>query len=349
MLVDSSGEVLGSVSGGCVEAAVYDLATTVASTGTPELVRYGVSDDDAFQVGLTCGGVLDVWVERVSRTSFPELGSVIEDIRHDRPVAVATLIEHDDPSRVGRRFVVRPDTSGQDVGRGSLGSAELDSLVHDRALEMLESGTSGLVGDGLIGDSSTRSVAVFVSTFPTKPRMIVFGAIDFAAALVTLADFLGFRVTVCDARPVFATQSRFPDADEVIVQWPHLYLAIERDACRIDSRTVLAVLTHDPKFDVPLLEVALRLDHVAYVGAMGSRQTHEDRAARLVAAGVTDVELQRLASPIGLDLGARSPAETAISIAAEIIARRHGASGQRLCAMSGPIHTVERAAITRGA
>jgi xanthine dehydrogenase accessory factor len=166
----------------------------------------------------------------------------------------------------------------------------------------------------------------------------VFGAIDFAAAVARIGSFLGYHVTVCDARPVFATNSRFPDADEVVVKWPHKYLAEEAEAGRIDSRTVMCVLTHDPKFDVPLLEVALRLPEVAYIGAMGSRRTHDDRLKRLQEAGLTDHELARLSSPIGLDLGARTPEETAVSIAAEVIALRWGGDGSRLLGSEGPIH-----------
>jgi xanthine dehydrogenase accessory factor len=167
--------------------------------------------------------------------------------------------------------------------------------------------------------------------------MVVFGAIDFAAAVARIGTFLGYRVTVCDARPVFATRRRFPDADEVVVAWPHKYLRAEADAGRIDERTVVCVLTHDPKFDAPALEVALRLP-LAYVGAMGSRRTHDDRLERLRELGLTEAELERLASPIGLDLGARTPEETAVSIAAEIIAARWGGKGERLSALGGRIH-----------
>src|ERR1700759_5024569 len=179
---------------------------------------------------------------------------------------------------------------------------------------------------------------VFVWAFAPKPRMLVFGAIDFAAAVARVGSFLGYRVTVCDARPGFATHSRFPDAGEVVVEWPHGYLEKQRDAGELDARTVITVLTHDPKFDVPLLEVALRLPEVAYVGAMGSRRTHEDREARLREAGRPDTELARLSSPIGLDLGARTPEETAVSIAAEIIARRWGGKGRPLTEVNGRIH-----------
>jgi xanthine dehydrogenase accessory factor len=179
---------------------------------------------------------------------------------------------------------------------------------------------------------------VFVWAFAPKPRMLVFGAIDFAAAVARVGSFLGYQVTVCDARPVFATATRFPDADEVVVDWPHRYLEGEVEAGRIDGRTVICVLTHDPKFDVPLLEVALRLPDVAYVGAMGSRRTHDDRMARLRETGLGEHELARLASPIGLDLGARTPEETAISIAAEIVASHWGGSGERLVETQGRIH-----------
>jgi xanthine dehydrogenase accessory factor len=179
---------------------------------------------------------------------------------------------------------------------------------------------------------------VFVECFAPPPRMIVFGAIDFAAAMARMGAFLGYRVTVCDARPVFATVSRLPGAHEVVVQWPHRYLEAEAEAGRIDGRTAICVLTHDHKFDIPLLDVALRLPDVGYVGAMGSRRTHEERRARLTEAGLTDVQLKVLSSPIGLDLGARTPEETAVSIAAEIMALNRGGSGIRLADRTGPIH-----------
>jgi xanthine dehydrogenase accessory factor len=202
---------------------------------------------------------------------------------------------------------------------------------------MLASGRSGLLHYGPDGQRRGEGMAVFVNSFEPPPRMLVFGAIDFAAAMVRLGAYLGYRVTVCDARAVFATKGRFPDADEVIVDWPHRYLVKQAEEGKIDHRTVIAVLTHDPKFDVPVLEVALRLD-VAYVGAMGSRRTHDDRLARLREAGLSDADLARLSSPIGLDLGARTPEETAVSIAAEIIALRWGGRGERLAHSEGPIH-----------
>ena len=333
MLVGPDGSAVGSVSGGCVEGAVYELAKKVAGTGTPVLQRYGVSDDDAFAVGLTCGGIIDVFVERLDRDTFPQLGTVAEAIGHGTPVAVVTCVAGEPDTRLGRRLVVWPDRTA-----GSLGSDRLDGAATDDSRGLLATGRSGTLRYGRDGQRRGDELSVFVSSFAPPPRMIVFGAIDFAAAVARIGAFLGYRVTVCDARPVFATARRFPEADEVVVDWPHRYLRAEAEGGRIDGRTVLCVLTHDPKFDAPLLEVALRLD-VAYVGAMGSRRTHDERLARLREAGLTDEELAPLRSPIGLDLGARTPEETAVSIAAEIVAHRWGGSGARLTDTAGPIHT----------
>jgi len=337
MLVGPGGEAVGSVSGGCVEGAVYELGNEVMASGSPVLQRYGVSDDEAFAVGLTCGGILDVFVERVDRASFPGLDELAADIDAGRPVAVCTVVEHPDASLLGRRLVVRPEESHTPV-LGTFGSERFDAAVADDARGLLAGGRTETLGYGPDGERRGEGARVFVSSFAPRPRMIVFGAIDFAAALARVGSFMGYRVTVCDARPVFATVSRFPDADEVVVDWPHRYLAAEAEAGRVDGRTVLAVLTHDPKFDVPVLEVALRLPEVAYVGAMGSRRTHDDRLARLREAGLADAELARLSSPIGLDLGARTPEETAVSIAAEIVAFHWGGAGSSLSGTSGPIH-----------
>ncbi len=335
MLVGPTGEAVGSVSGGCVEGAVYELSQSVVDTGEPVLQRYGVSDDDAFAVGLTCGGILDVYVEKVNRETFPELADVAADIEAGRAVALATVIEHPDPAWLGRRLVVHPD---EDLPAVGLGSERATAAVTDDALGLLASGHSATLTYGPDGERRGEGMRVFVWAFAPAPRMLVFGAIDFAAAVASVGAFLGYHVTVCDARPVFATNSRFPDADEVVVKWPHKYLAEESDAGRVDRRTVICVLTHDPKFDVPVLEKALRLPEVAYIGAMGSRRTHEDRLDRLREAGLTEEELAHLSSPIGLDLGARTPEETAVSIAAEIIARRWGGTGDRLTATDGRIH-----------
>ena len=356
LAVSQEGEVTGSVSGGCVEGAVYELAREVCETGQPVLQTYGVSDDDALAVGLTCGGILHIFVEPVNAVVFPELGEVAAAIAAGEPVAVATVIEG--PGRVGARRVIwagtepagiepagtglagaglagaGPAAVGRSGASGSLGAGDrLDQAVDDDARGMLAQGLTGVRRYGAHGERRGDDLAVFVHSFAPPPRMLVFGAIDFAAAVARAGKFLGYRVTVCDARQIFATPARFPEADEVVVNWPHRYLA----GTTVDERTVICVLTHDPKFDVPLLEVALRTP-AGYIGAMGSRRTHEDRLARLREAGLSAGELARLRSPIGLDLGARTPEETAVSVAAELIQLRWGGSGQPLTATEGRIH-----------
>ncbi len=330
MLVAPDGSAAGSVSGGCVEGAVYELATEVRDSGAPRLQRYGVSDDDAFAVGLTCGGIIDIFVERVGPAGFPELAEVAAEVRAGRPVAVATVI--DAPADLlGRRLIVRPDSVAGNLLDS--GSQRLTDALRDDARGLLAQGRTSVLHYGHEGQRRVDDIAIFVAAYAPRPRMIVFGAIDFASAVARMGSFLGYRVTVCDARPIFATRRRFPDADEVIVEWPHRYLA----ATEVDERTVVCLLTHDPKFDVPLLELALRMP-LAYVGAMGSRRTNDDRLKRLRELGLTESELSRLRAPIGLDIGARTPEETAVSVAAEIIAARWGGSGSPLRAADGPIH-----------
>ena len=327
LAVSGGGEVVGSVSGGCVEGAVYELAQEVCESGQPVLQTYGISDDTAFDVGLTCGGIIELFVEPVSRERFLGLGDVAAAIRDEVPVAVATVISG--PGVLGARRIIQAGTAIGTLGAGD----RLDGAVDDDARGMLAQGLTGVRHYGEHGERRLDDLSVFVQSFAPPPRMLVFGAIDFAAAVARAGKFLGYRVTVCDARPIFATHARFPDADEVIVNWPHRYLA----KTPIDSRTVICVLTHDPKFDVPVLEVALRTP-AGYIGAMGSRRTHDDRLARLREAGLTEGELARLRSPIGLDLGARTPEETAVSVAAELIQLRWGGSGQPLTDTSGRIH-----------
>lgn len=333
MVVSPDGSVAGSVSGGCVEAAVYDLAGEVVQTCRPRLQRYGITDDDAFAVGLTCGGIIDIFAEPVSRETFSQLDVVADAIASHHPIAVATVIAHPDVEWIGRRLVV-----GEARAEGSLGSARADDAVADDVRGLLAAGRTAVLTYGPDGQRQGEGMEVFVSSHAPRPRMIVFGAIDFASALTRQAALLGYRVTVCDARPVFATPARFPAADEVVVDWPHRYLAGQQELGAIDARTVICVLTHDPKFDVPVLAVALRLPHVGYVGAMGSRQTHLDRLDRLREVGLSDAETARLSSPIGLDLGARTPEETAVSITAEIIARRWGGGGRSLTELDSRIH-----------
>jgi xanthine dehydrogenase accessory factor len=355
LCVDLRGEAAGSVSGGCVEGAVYELCRETLRHGAPVLESFGYSDEDAFAVGLTCGGELDVFVQPVTPGAVADaFGTALEAIVEGTPVALARVI--DGPRELlGRALAVvaeEPEPlfgppgsavtrgmlteSGDDALRtvGTLGSARLDRTVAGRAGAMLDLGRTGTFTIGVDGTECGEPLTVFVESHGTAPRLLVFGAIDFAAALVTAGKFLGFRVTVCDARAVFATAARFPDADEVVVDWPHRYLAGQH----VDRRTAVCVLTHDEKFDIPVLRAALRLP-IGYVGAMGSRRTCAQRLDRLREEGLEDTELSRLHAPIGLDLGGRTPQETAIAIVAEIVAARHGGSGRKLAAVRTPIHS----------
>jgi xanthine dehydrogenase accessory factor len=326
MAVGPDDQVVGSVSGGCVEGAVFDLAKDVVETGRAQLQTFGYSDEDAFAVGLTCGGEITLLVRSVSAVSDGSFGEVAASVAEHRPVVVATVI--DGPAPRGAVLAVWPDAVS-----GSLGSAGLDAAVTADARGELAQGATGRRHYGPHGERREDDVTVFLQSFAPPPRMLVFGAIDFAAAVARIGAFLGYRVTVCDARPVFADPRRFPDGIEVVVDWPHRYLG----GTEVDDKTAICVLTHDPKFDVPLLEVALSTP-AAYIGVMGSRRTHEDRLARLRANGVDAAELERLRSPIGLDLGARTPEEVAVSIAAEIVALRWGGSGSPLAQTAGAIH-----------
>ncbi|MFF9765667.1 XdhC family protein [Streptomyces sp. NPDC014636] len=326
MAVGPDDEVVGSVSGGCVEGAVFELAQEVVASGTAQLATFGYSDEDAFAVGLTCGGEITVLVRPVTSGTDPAFGAVAASVAAGEPVTVATVV--DGPAPRGAALAVWPDTVA-----GTLGTNGLDAAVTADARGELALGASLLRHYGPHGERREDTVTLFLQSFAPPPRMLVFGAIDYAASVARIGDFLGYRVTVCDARPVFATPKRFPGAVEVVVDWPHRYLR----STGTDERTVICVLTHDPKFDVPLLQEALRRP-AAYIGAMGSRRTHDERRARLTEAGLTDAELSRLRSPLGLDLGARTPEEVAVSVAAEIVALRWGGSGAPLTATAGAIH-----------
>ena len=247
------------------------------------------------------------------------------------PAAVATVIEGPEGS-LGGKILVTPDDH-----TGSAGNEELDRAVVEAARGLLEGGRSETRHFGPRGQRRMEDVAVFIQSFAPPPKMYVFGAIDFASAVARAGKFMGYRVTVFDARPVFATRDRFPSADEIVVAWPDEFLK----TAEVDKRSVICVLTHDPKFDVPVLVEALKTE-AGYIGAMGSRRTHNNRTARLKEEGVTDEQLARVSSPIGLDIGARTPEETAIAIAGEIIALRTGHSGGRLAGRGGPIHAADR-------
>ncbi|MEU2711469.1 XdhC/CoxI family protein [Streptomyces sp. NPDC007205] len=329
LAVDRAGTVIGSVSGGCVEGAVYDLCLESLRTGKGVLERFGYSDEDAFAVGLTCGGTIDVLVTPVAGQAGTVLASALSAAAGNEPAALVR-VARGPAGLLGHVLLVRPDGTFE----GGLGGhPDLDRTAAAEARALLEAGRTGTVEVSADGSHCPGGLTLLVESNMPPPRMIVFGAIDFAAALARAGKFLGYHVTVCDARPVFATRARFPDADEVVVDWPHRYLR----RTGTDARTVLCVLTHDAKFDVPLLKEALRRP-AAFVGAMGSRRTHEDRNRRLRAEGVTERELARLRSPVGLDLGARTPEETALSIVAEIVAARRGGTGVPLTGSGTPIH-----------
>lgn len=355
MMVSESGEVLGSLSGGCVEGAVVEAALAALHDGGTRLELFGYSAEDAFAVGLTCGGELEVHIEPLDALAGPGLGELLH--RQARETAVALIRRVD---RNGSGAVVIPDPAtfkaAQSAGLAALlgltapageamaaAAAQLEPLLRGGRTGLVRLAPAGGCLPQVQGPEHTEvlqpePVTLLVESRLPPPRMLVVGANDFGAALVPAAKLLGYRVTLVDARPAFAGQARFESADEVVTDWPHRYLTGEAAAGRIDARTAICVLTHDPKFDIPLLEKALELD-VAFVGAMGSRRSHRQRVDELLAAGVAPERLARLRSPIGLDLGAVTPAEVAVSITAELIAARSGASSCRpLRDGAGPIH-----------
>ena len=249
-------------------------------------------------------------------------------LRAGEPVALATVIEG---PHLGAKLLVRPDGTAT----GTLGDENLDRVVARDARGELQAGLTSTRHYGAHGEAREEKVSVFIESFALPPRMIIFGAVDFTAALAKVAKVLGYHVTVCDARAVFATVLRFPMADEVVNDWPDRYLAKVGDD--LGPRDAVCVLTHDHKFDVPAIAGAVRTS-VGYLGAMGSRRTHEQRKVRLRDAGLTEAEIERVMSPIGLDIGARTPEETAVAICAEIIGLRTGRRAQSLRDTAGPIH-----------
>ena len=349
MLISAGGHVTGSLSGGCVEAAVVTAAEDVLADGRPRLESFGYSDSDAFAVGLSCGGTLEVLIEPVAPEMFPEMpdaGAPCALIRRLPDAAVdmeerALPLLIPDPARTAATPAALLAAHGPALAALSgVGDA---SRAAARLAPLLAAGRTGVVALDGTGDGDCAGAVLFLESRLAPPRLVLIGANDFSAALARQGRLLGYHVTVCDARPVFTTEDRFPAAHQVQVQWPDKYLRAEAEAGRLDSRSVVCVLSHDAKFDVPVLAEALRMD-LAYVGAMGSRRSHDQRMAALRAAGLGAAQLQLLHSPIGLDLGAATPEETAVSVFAEIVASRSGsaASGLPLRAVSGPIHPFNR-------
>jgi xanthine dehydrogenase accessory factor len=281
LAVDADGTVVGSVTGGCVEPAVYEEAREVLAGDGPRLKTYGIADEEAFEVGLPCGGTVHIFVDALDPALVAPLAAAV---RAERPVALETRISGE---QIGAKRLVGPEDEGPSA-------------------ELLARAETGIV--------ETPEGQLFVSSFAPRPNLYVFGAVDHAAALASIGLFLGFRVTVCDARARFVTPERFPDVDELVVEWPDRFL----QEAHVDERTAICILTHDHKFDVPALRVALETP-AGYIGAMGSRRTNADRAERLRAEGVSDEAMARIHAPIGLRIGSRSPQEVAVAIAAEIV------------------------------
>ena len=333
MAVTGGGAAIGSLSGGCIEGAVYETSMQTIADGGSVSTHYGVSGEDALRVGLTCGGEIDVTISRVDPADALQAEPlwVVEQALVEQRAVVFIQRVDTRPGVLGGEGLGRwAAYTGGDSLVGSLGSSEVD----ERALEIAR-GTLGV--DGQYLDETSAAEELLVCSWAPSPRLIVFGAIDFARAVTRLGKFLDYRVTVCDARAVFATPERFPEADELVVKWPHKWLAGEVEAGRIAPNTVILVLTHDPKFDIPALQVALRCG-AAFVGALGSRKTTRDREAALREAGMTEEELIRLHAPVGLDISAETPEETAVSIMAEVIAARSGAPGGSLVGGDASIH-----------
>lgn len=332
MLIDDQGRIEGSVTGGCVESALVQEAEEILGGGGPRLRTYGVSDADAVSVGLMCGGTVHIFIAALDQDVEPLLSEVGDAIDGKIPVATATLL---DGERAGAMLALR---DGDVIG--SLHSGDrLDRAVTREAEGWLAAGSSGVRAFGVGGEVMGSEQRVFIHAFAKPARMIIFGAIDFSAAVAAFARKLGYRVTICDAREPFARGSRFEVADEVMVDWPDRYLASQE----IGPRDVVLVFTHDPKFDEPALVSALETE-AGYIGALGSRRTHLDRRRRLLDAGVSEQDLDRIAAPCGLDVGARTPEETAISVLAEVIAHSTGRPGGPLSQTSGSIHEAKRPA-----
>jgi xanthine dehydrogenase accessory factor len=318
MAVNEHGAVVGAVSGGCVEGAVVEVAERVLAGAPAELLHYGIADEEAWDVGLPCGGEISIWVEAYGspgpQTRFTELA------RNGERAAVVTILQS--PGHEGAKLLVGADGEPE----GSFGDAALDAAALRLAREALWSERSEL--------HELEGAKLFVDVVAPPPRLIVVGAVDFAAQLTAIAALAGWRPFVVDPRGRFATTDRFPAAEAVLVAWPQEAFA-QLDP--IDRATAIAVLTHDPKLDDAALLAALA-SPAGYIGAMGSRRAQARRRDRLLAAGASAADLERIAAPIGLDFGASTAAETALSIMGEIVAVRHGRSGGRLGDSGGAIH-----------
>jgi xanthine dehydrogenase accessory factor len=326
MLVDDSGQIEGSVTGGCVEGALVEEAQGVLAGAPARVATYGISDQQAADVGLMCGGTVRVFVHELGQPQKAAIEATREAIEAERPVALATLL---DGPGAGAKMVVTEEGT-----MGSLGVADLlDKSVEREARGFLDQARSEVRRYSSKGEVMGSDIGVAIHTFALPPSMVIFGAIDFSAALAKIAADIGYRVTIVDAREAFVQSPRFREHAEVVVDWPDRYLATRE----LGANDAVLVFTHDAKFDEPALIAALE-SGAGYIGALGSRRTQADREERLKAQGVTEDELARINAPCGLDLGARTPAETAIAVLGEVLALRAGKQGGRLAEKSGPIH-----------
>jgi xanthine dehydrogenase accessory factor len=303
LAVSSNREVAGGVTGGCVEPAVIREANEVLSGSAGKLVHYGLDDEDGFDVGLTCGGKIAVAVYRLNAELVP---SIADAVRDDRPIAVTLRLDED--SRFGEQAIFSPEN-----GNGG---------VSEAARSLLEIGESAIV-------ETAGGEKIFVESYAPRPNLYIFGASDHVSALVPIGKMLGYRVTVCDPRKVFLTRERFPDADELSDEWPDQFL----EHAPIDARTAICMMTHDLKFDVPALQLALG-SSAGFIGAIGSEKTRADRTERLREAGVGDADLARLHAPIGIQIGARTPEEVAVTIAAQLIEANVLARAKRISSIA---------------
>ncbi len=323
MLAASDGRIAGSVSGGCVEGAAFEEISKSRASGRTRVIRYGISDEQAWDVGLACGGTIDVLVEPFVPAEAADAARATAGSGGSTGRAVITPLPADSPGpevgphKPGEGESPAPVLIVSEDGSlaGSTGDSRLDRGLIEAGLEALLRGTSRTIE---LGDRS-----YFVEAFPVRPRLVVVGAVQVAIPLVEVARVLGYETIVVDGRPAFATEERFPDVDRLLVGWPDEVA----DSIGLGPSDAVAVLSHDVKFDEPAIVTALRRG-CRYVGAVGSRKTQADRRARLAESGLSEADLDRLRGPIGLDLGGRSPAETALAIMSEIVAMRYGGTGR---------------------
>jgi xanthine dehydrogenase accessory factor len=317
LLVSRDGAIVGSVSGGCVESDVAAHAVEVMTQGRPRLVSYGISDEFGIEVGLACGGSIEVLIEGLGADPYAEVATLV---RQEVPVVVATAVRPE--AAIGRRVVF-----ARGEARGTLGDTVLDRSVQEKVPELIRSGQSRSMR---FKDQSGEETEVFLDAYPAPPTLFIFGGVHVAIPLTRYAKILGFRVNVIDPRGIFATPERFAEADELAITYPEDYLS----RVELNENSYVVVLTHDPRHDEPILKRVVG-SRASYVGAIGSRKTNQERMARLMAQGVPQEQLARVHAPVGMDIGAQTPEEIALAIMAEIIAARYGKAGAPMREVSG--------------